>query len=104
MPDTPEQQANQGSPTSRQDPVTNRLSDLESKTNQQISKKHVVEYTFTGTGEESFLHGLGMMPNAVMVADNDTAAHITINRDRTNTRRAYVQSSVAGAKVRFLVF
>lgn len=94
---------NQGSPDARNDPKSNRIDMLESRATHFLDKRKTIEYTFQGTGEESFLHELGKVPTGAIPIAMDKHAAISLNQDKTTAQRLYATSSVAGVKVTFLL-
>lgn len=95
---------NQGSETSRNDPISGRIDTLESRLPHGLDKRKTVTYTFEGTGEESFLHELGKIPSGAIPVMIDQHASIKFNMDKSTAQRLYATSDVAGARVTFLLF
>lgn len=96
-------QPNQGTADARNDPKSNRIDLLESRLPHMLDRRKTVEYTFDGTGEESFKHGLGKIPAGAIPIAIDKHANIKFNMEKSTAQRLYASSSVAGAKVTFLL-
>jgi hypothetical protein len=69
----------------------------------KLDVRNQVDYTFVGTGEEAFNHPLGRLPSVVHIAGQSVAASVHVNIFKSTKQKLYATSSVAGAKVRFVL-
>ena len=66
--------------------------------------RNAITYTFKTTGQESFLHSLPYVPQGVIIAGQSKGGAVSLNSDKTGTRRAYMTSSVANNKVTLIFY
>ncbi len=69
----------------------------------KIDFRNQVDYTFTGTAEESFDHPLGRMPSVVNIAGQSKASNVHVNIFKSTKQKLFATSSVAGTKARFVL-
>ena len=66
--------------------------------------RNSITYTFKGTGQESFLHSLPYVPEGVIIAGQSKGGVVSLNRDKTNHRRAYMTSTISNNKVTLIFY
>lgn len=69
----------------------------------KIDVRNFVDHTFTGTSEETFDNTLGRTPRTIHIAGQDRAAQIFVNVFSSTKTKLFATSTVAGAKVRFVL-
>jgi len=69
----------------------------------KVDFRNYVDYTFSGTAEESFNHPLGRSPLIVNISGQSKAAQIHVNIFKSTKTKLFATSTVAGTKARFIL-
>lgn len=70
--------------------------------NTKIDSRNFTDYTFIGTGEESFRNPLNRTPASCHISGQSAAAQIYVNIFKSTKQKIFATSSVAGIKARFI--
>jgi len=70
----------------------------------KIDRRNVVTHTFTTTGLEEIIHGLGRLPIAAAVVYQSAAANISGDETRWTKEKIFMRSSVSGITVKFQTY
>jgi hypothetical protein len=77
---------------------------LKERINQKIDVRTAVTYTFKGTGEETFDHKLGRVPQGHVIAIQSQNGVVYGDSAKWTDRKVTLKSSAAGNKVTFLFY